>query len=184
MEINALQDKALPEIDGLYIGGGFPETQARELADNKSFRESLRKKIEDDLPVYAECGGLLYMGQELLVDGKSYPMVGALPLAFSMEKKPQGHGYTMLETTHENPYYPKGEIFRGHEFHYSRPLKDISEEVPSIFRVIRGKGLDGQRDGLCRKNLLATYTHIHAAGSTLWGKNFFGATLLYKKSKK
>ncbi len=184
VEINALEDEDLPEIDALYIGGGFPETQAGKLADNKNFRESLKQKIEAYLPVYAECGGLLYMGEALLVDGKSYPMVGALPLAFSMEKNPQGHGYTILETTHENPYYPKGEIFRGHEFHYSRPLKDTSEEITSIFKVIRGKGLDGQRDGLCRKNLLATYTHTHAVGNTLWGKNFFKAALLYNKSKK
>jgi len=183
VEINALEDKDLPPIDALYVGGGFPETQARALADNRIFRESLKMRIEAYLPVYAECGGLLYMGEHLLVEGKSYPMVGALPLDFSMGKKPQGHGYTILEVTHDNPYYPTGEILRGHEFHYSRPLKDESTEIPSVFKMIRGKGLDGQRDGFCRKNLLATYTHIHAAGNTSWGENFFKAALLHKKSK-
>ncbi len=184
VKINALEDKDLPPIDALYIGGGFPETQARALADNTSFRKSVKKGIEAHLPVYAECGGLLYLGEHLLVEGQSYPMVGALPLDFSMGKRPQGHGYTTLEVTDENPYYPTGEIFRGHEFHYSRPLKDASKEIPSVFKVIRGNGLDGQRDGLCRKNLLATYTHIHAAGNTPWGENFFKAALLHKKSKK
>lgn len=184
VKINALEDKDLPPIDALYIGGGFPETQARALADNRLFKESLKKRIEAYLPVYAECGGLLYMGENLLVDGNSYPMVGALPLDFAMGKRPQGHGYTILEVTQENPFYPKGEIFRGHEFHYSSPIEDKSAEIPSVFKVIRGKGLDGQRDGLCRKNLLATYTHIHAAGNTFWGENFYKAALLYKKSKK
>lgn len=177
VEINAMQDRVLPPVDALYIGGGFPETQAQILAGNQTFRESLKQLIEDGLPVYAECGGLLYLGENLIVDGNTFPMVGALPLSFSMEKKPQGHGYTILETDHENPYYPVGEKLRGHEFHYSRPVEDSSRKITSVFKVIRGRGLDGRRDGLCRKNLLATYTHIHAAGNHLWGQKFYQAAV-------
>ncbi|RLA17582.1 MAG: cobyrinic acid a,c-diamide synthase, partial [Gammaproteobacteria bacterium] len=103
IEINAITDKELPHLDALYIGGGFPETQAQALADNRTFRNALRAEIEKGLPVYAECGGLMYMGETLLVDGKTYPMVGALPIVFTLTKKPQGHGYTVLDVDQSNP---------------------------------------------------------------------------------
>ena len=177
VEVNSLTDKELPDLDALYIGGGFPETQAKALADNKGFRDSLKGKIEQGLPVYAECGGLMYLGESLIVDDKTYPMAGAMPFTCALEKKPQGHGYTILEVIRQNPYYPVGDVLKGHEFHYSRPLIDWSEGIISIFKVQRGRGLDGERDGLCKKNALATYTHIHAAGNPWWGKNFFKAAL-------
>ncbi len=171
IEINALINKSLTELDGLYIGGGFPETQAEALADNQSFRNSLRKEIEKGLPVYAECGGLMYLGESLLIDGKSYPMVGALPIVFTLQKKPQGHGYTVLEVDQENPYYSVGEILKGHEFHYSKPKITTGEELTFIFKIKRGYGIDGSKDGIFKKNLLATYTHVHAGGNPEWAKN-------------
>jgi len=163
-----LKDRELPVIDALYIGGGFPETQAQALADNVSFRASLKKRIDEGLPVYAECGGLMVLGKELVVDGKEYPMVGALPLSLILEKKPQGHGYTVLEVTGRNPYYDPGEVLKGHEFHYSKAVLHPSEDTRTVFKVLRGEGIDGRQDGLCRKNLLATYTHIHAGGFPDW----------------
>ena len=184
VEVNSITQEELPELDALYIGGGFPETQAEALAGNKRFRDSLKQKIEAGLPVYAECGGLMYLGESLIVDEKSYPMVGVLPVEFALEKKPQGHGYTILEVTRQNPYYQVGETIKGHEFHYSRPLFKGSEEIESVFRVRRGRGLDGKRDGLCKKNLLATYSHLHAAGNPIWGKNFFKAALHSKSLNK
>jgi cobyrinic acid a,c-diamide synthase len=177
VEINSIKDDHLPDLDALYIGGGFPEVQAEALADNKGFKESLKRGIEEGMPVYAECGGLMYLGENLVVEGVTYPMVGSLPVTFILERKPQGHGYTILEVARENPYYPMGEIIKGHEFHYSRALIRDSEEVCAVFKVLRGRGLDGQTDGLCRKNLLATYTHVHAAGNPLWGKSLFRAAL-------
>lgn len=174
VEVDSLIQRELPTLDALYIGGGFPETQAEGLANNKSFRSSLRQEIERGLPVYAECGGLMYLGESLIVNGISYPMVGALSLSFVLEKRPQGHGYTILEVIRENPYYPVGTVLKGHEFHYSRPLpNEAGEEVQPVFKIQRGQGLDGRWDGLVKKNLLATYTHIHAAGNALWGENFF-----------
>jgi cobyrinic acid a,c-diamide synthase len=183
VEVDSMESAELPDLDALYIGGGFPETQAQALADNGRFRESLRDEIEAGLPVYAECGGLMYLAENLLVDEKTYPMVGALPLRCVMEKKPQGHGYTVLEVTGQNPYYPVGKTLKGHEFHYSRPLIDDQEKIRSVFRVHRGRGLDGKRDGLVRKNLLATYTHLHAAGNTLWGKSLFREAVEAKSRK-
>jgi cobyrinic acid a,c-diamide synthase len=180
VEINSLEEKKLPDLDALYIGGGFPETQAEVLANNKSFRDSLKEKIDNGLCVYAECGGLLYLGERLIIDEKSYPMVGALPLKFVLEKKPQGHGYTVLETTGQNPYYRAGETLKGHEFHYSRPLISDSANLNYVFKVHRGYGLDGKRDGLCKKNLLATFTHVHAAGNALWAERFLSEAMRLK----
>ncbi len=172
VEINSLEDRELPAIDALYIGGGFPETQAQALADNVTFRASLKERIEEGLPVYAECGGLMVLGKALVVDGKEFPMVGALPLSLVLEKKPQGHGYTILEVKERNPFYSIGEKLKGHEFHYSKAVLHPSDDTRAVFKVLRGEGIDGQKDGLCRKNMLATYTHIHAGGNPEWARRF------------
>ena len=184
IQINSMSDTQLPDLDALYIGGGFPETQAQALANNKGFRASLKKKIESGLPVYAECGGLIYLGEALIANETTYPMVGALPLKMVLEKKPQGHGYTVLEVTTQNPYYQVGEVLKGHEFHYTRALQGGSEPINAVFKIRRGQGLDGKRDGLCKKNLLATFTHIHAGGNPLWGQRLVKAALQSKDWQK
>jgi cobyrinic acid a,c-diamide synthase len=168
IEISAVQERKLPTLDALYIGGGFPETHAEQLADNGSFRRSLREAIENGLPVYAECGGLMYLGESLAMDTRNYPMVGALPVTFSMEKRPQGHGYTILDVERENPFYAVGQVLKGHEFHYSRVLSMEEGRVHFAFRVKRGMGIKEKKDGLCHKNVLATYSHIHALGCEEW----------------
>jgi cobyrinic acid a,c-diamide synthase len=139
----------------------------------------LKSCIEKNMPVYAECGGLMYLGENLVVDGNTYPMVGALPFTCVMEKKPQGHGYTIMDVTGPNPYFTIGEIIKGHEFHYSRPVVHESEDVQTVFTVKRGLGFDGKRDGLCKNNLLATYTHLHAVGYPSWSKRFFETALRF-----
>ncbi|MDP3112091.1 MAG: cobyrinate a,c-diamide synthase, partial [Thermodesulfovibrionales bacterium] len=122
IEINALKAGKLPVIDALYIGGGFPETNAIALAKNSGFRKSLKKAVESGLPVYAECGGLMYLGESLVLKGKKYPMAGIFPVKFSLEKKPQAHGYSIVEVQNDNPYYGKRTEIKGHEFHYSRVI--------------------------------------------------------------
>jgi len=168
--ISALQKKELPDIDLLYIGGGFPETHAEALAKNYGFRASLRKAIESGLPVYAECGGLMYLGESLVLQGTVYPMVGALPVVFGLERRPQGHGYTILEVQKPNPFFPQGSILRGHEFHYSKVLQWKEERSHLAFAVKRGHGFNGKWDGLCYQNVLAMYTHIHALGTSGWAQ--------------
>jgi cobyrinic acid a,c-diamide synthase len=177
VDVNSMMDKTLPEVDALYIGGGFPETQVQALSDNRSFRLNLKKRIDDGLPVYAECGGLMYLGEDLMVDNRIYPMVGALPMDVVLEKRPQGHGYTVLEVTDPNPYYEVGEVLRGHEFHYSKAIFKGAEQVTPVFKVRRGWGIDGERDGLCKRNLLATYTHLHAGGDAPWAKALYRVAL-------
>ena len=170
VEISAVRERELPEIDALYIGGGFPETHAEQLADNLSFRRSLREAIENGLPVYAECGGLMYLGESLNLGDRNYPMVGALPVTFSMERRPQGHGYTLLEVERENPFYSPGQVLKGHEFHYSRVLSLEEGRVYFAFRVKRGMGIKDQKDGMGYKNVLATYSHVHALGCEEWAE--------------
>jgi cobyrinic acid a,c-diamide synthase len=167
-EINALHDRKLPDdIDALYIGGGFPETQAAELAANHGFCLSLKAAAENGMPIYAECGGLIYLGRSLTVGGERYAMTTVLPLDFVLEKRPQAHGYTILETCGNSTFLEKGTTIRGHEFHYSRVV-NLDDLPPIAYDVIRGSGIDGKTDGIVYKNVLASYTHLHALGTPEW----------------
>lgn len=166
--LNALHDRGLPELDGLYIGGGFPETSARELAANSSFRESVRAAAKNGLPIYAECGGLIYLGESIVLDGQEYPLAGVFPVRFGMSKKPQAHGYSIFIAEGENPFYPPGTEVRGHEFRYSTVLDWQGEKEELALKMMRGKGFVDGRDGLSRNNVLALYTHVHADGTPEW----------------
>ncbi len=169
VEISALEDPLLPmDLHGLYIGGGFPETHARQLSENLSFRNAIKAAAQAGLPIYAECGGLMYLGQAIQTQGEKFPMVGLFPYEFVMGKKPQGHGYTILEVARDNPFFPTGTILKGHEFHYSRIQPEPQSQENLVFTVNRGAGLGGQREGLVYQNVLATYTHLHALGSPHW----------------
>jgi len=179
--ISPLSGKSMPELDALYIGGGFPETHAKELADNESFKKALKTLAEDGLPIYAECGGLMYLGEELVLENKSFPMVGVLPLSFDFYPRPQGHGYTLVTVENENPFYAVGSEIRGHEFHYSRVLQWNGDEQDLVFHMQRGVGITSDRDGLCYKNVLATYTHIHALGTPQWAQAMVRNAITYKK---
>jgi cobyrinic acid a,c-diamide synthase len=180
IEVSPLREKQLPDIDALYIGGGFPETHAIALAENKSFRDSLYKAIQNGLPVYAECGGLMYLGKNINLGGKIYPMVGALPITFGLERKPQAHGYTIVEVSHDNPYFPRKSILKGHEFHYSRVLEITESDTYMAFEVKRGNGIIDKKDGICYKNVFAAYTHLHALGAQEWVDGMIRCALEYK----
>jgi cobyrinic acid a,c-diamide synthase len=169
VELNALEDPALPpDLNGLYIGGGFPETHARILSQNLGFRHSVKVAAQAGMPMYAECGGLMYLGEAIQIRDEKFPMVGLFPYDFVMHRRPQGHGYTVLEVSGDNPYFPMGAILKGHEFHYSEIVPDPGPEQHLAFQVTRGAGIGGGREGLIYKNVLATYTHLHALGCPLW----------------
>ena len=119
VEISPIREAELPEVDALYIGGGFPETLAPQLAANAGFRQALRRRAEGGLPIYAECGGVVYLADSIVYQDQTYPMAGVLPAVFGFGAKPQGHGYAELETVTENPFYAVGDCLRGHEFHYT-----------------------------------------------------------------
>ena len=167
VEISALADNQLPALDALYIGGGFPETHLEQLAGNVAFGRSLRLAIDEGLPVYAECGGLMYLCRGIHHQNSYFPMLGVFPLDVVMEPKPQGHGYTTMECLADNPFFPKGLRLRGHEFHYSR-IVTHGHSLSLVFRMSKGQGIVTGWDGLCYKNVLASYTHLHALGNEQW----------------
>ncbi len=172
IKINALTEKLLPEIDGLYIGGGFPETSARELSANVEFRKSINNAAERGLPIYAECGGLIYLGESIVINDVEYDLAGVFPVRFGMAKKPQAHGYTIFEVIKNNPFYLPGTVVKGHEFRYSTIL-DFTGKIDDLtVKMKRGVGFLEGYDGLCTKNTLAMYTHIHAEGTPEWAPAF------------
>ena len=181
--INALNAGRLPEaLHGLYIGGGFPETSVQALADNQAFRHSLRAAIDRGLPVYAECGGLIYLGRSFLLDGREYPLVGVFPVTFALAAKPQAHGYSILQVEGDNSFYARGSQIKGHEFRYSTVHQWSGDSADLALRVERGTGFCDGRDGLVYRNVLALYTHVLAAGTPAWASGFIAAMHSYARS--
>lgn len=166
--LSAFSDDRLPPLDGLYIGGGFPETHAAALGENRGLLRDLRERAASGMPIYAECGGLMYLGEALVIEGRTYPMSGVLPVVFGLAPRPQGLGYTVVTVERENPYFPVGTELRGHEFRYSKVLEWRGDAADMVFGMRRGTGFVGNRDGLRYKRVLATYTHIHALGVPAW----------------
>ncbi|MEW5908922.1 MAG: cobyrinate a,c-diamide synthase [Thermodesulfobacteriota bacterium] len=181
--LSPLRDEYLPEMDALYIGGGFPETHVESLSGNLRFKSRLKALVEKGFPVYAECGGLMYLGEALVLEGKSYPMAGILPVIFGFSKKPQGHGYAVAKVERANPYYRIGTLLKGHEFHYSKVIAWKGERRDLTFTLKRGVGVDEGKDGICYKNLLATYIHIHALGTPVWAESMVRQAVKYQKNQ-
>jgi len=171
--ISPLADADLPAIDGLYAGGGFPEEHAVRLAANASLNAALAGAIAAGLPVWAECGGLMYLSRGLVRDGVQHTMVGALPIVVEHTARPQGHGYVSARVDGENPFLPAGMRLTGHEFHYSRLSGPPG--VDTILAVERGVGVGQGRDGLKVGNVVATYTHLHALGVPEWASSLVQA---------
>ncbi len=167
---HTFQDPHLPAVDALYIGGGFPEIFMAELERNASLRAEIRKVVKAGMPIYAECGGLMYLSRSITYRGQTRSMVGALPCDVTMHRRPKGHGYVILETTGEAPWLAAGREVRAHEFHHST-LTNVGQAAYA-FRLKRGQGIDGSHDGLLHKNVLAAYTHIHASGDPHWARAF------------
>lgn len=168
--IDAINTPRLPPVDALYIGGGFPEQFLEPLSQNQLFRQDIRQAIEAGLPVYAECGGLMYLSRSISHRDQKVEMVGALPCEVEMTSTPQGHGYVMAECVGENPFFPIGARLRGHEFHNSR-LVNLPEDWPVSLRLERGAGIGLGRDGLVYRNTFAGYLHLHTAGAPTWAES-------------
>jgi cobyrinic acid a,c-diamide synthase len=184
--IDSLHDTALPVVDALYIGGGFPEIFMEELSANALLRAAICQAVEEDLPVYAECGGLMYLSQRIQWDSRSAEMVGVLPCEVEMTNKPQGHGYVIAEVEMENPFFTPGSVLRGHEFHNSRlhtvPTDSSETLLPTVYCLSRGKGLGNGRDGIIYRNVLASYTHLHSAGAPSWASGLVHRARSYRQA--
>ena len=166
---DSLNDKRLPDCDGLFIGGGFPETQAARLSANFELRNDIREAIGQGLPTYAECGGLMYLTRAIHVNGERHEMVGAIEADARMHTRPQGRGLVALETTSAFPWRstPSGTSLPAHEFHYAA-LENLSGDFEFAYRVRRGFGIDGAHDGIVSGSLLAGFSHLRDASGSRW----------------
>lgn len=166
--ISALTAPELPpDLDALYIGGGFPETHGALLASNARFLESLNGAAAAGLPIYAECGGLMLLSSGIWWQQRRNPMAGVLPFDVEVLPKPQGHGYTQLVVDRRNPFFPEGTVLKGHEFHYSRIVPE-GHEIQTACAVTRGTGCLPGRDGVVVNRTFASYTHLHALATPEW----------------
>jgi cobyrinic acid a,c-diamide synthase len=179
VKISSIDDKKMPQVDALYIGGGFPESNILEISKNTEFIASLKESIESGLPVYAECGGLMYLTKAIKLDGKEYPLAGVFPVTTIVKKKPVGHGYSIMKVDKENPFYEKGTKIRGHEFHYST-IEEPDTELDTCMQVERGTGIANKRDGMIYKNTFAAYLHVHALASKEWAENMIRKAIEFK----
>lgn len=180
--ISPRDDRPIPDdVDALYIGGGFPELAAAELAGARRRRTSVKEAAKRGLPVYAECGGLMLLARELVAGNNAYPMVGALDLVVEQTDKPCGHGYVEGVVDRDNPFLPKGTAVRGHEFHYSRVIG--GDTNATALCLDRGTGVGKGRDGVVRGASWASYTHIHAFGVPEWARGLLAEARRYRSRR-
>ena len=176
-----MNDSRLPDnLDLLYIGGGFPELFAEQLADNQEMKKSLKDFADASMPIYAECGGLMYLAQSIQTsllggkvgvsrseratfDGKTYPMVGILPVKSEMMSKRMTLGYITINVRRDNLLSSAGEIHRGHEFHWSTIEK--TGEVKYAYETTKHHRRESKPDGIMVGNVLASYAHLHFASN-------------------
>ncbi len=166
---NTLTDSNLPEIDGLFIGGGFPETQMAALEANASLRADIKSAIEAGLPTYAECGGLMYLCETLSWHGETRQMVGAVKGNAVMNERPQGRGYTRMKS--RGGFWEQGREVQAHEFHYAR-VDNLPADTKFAYEVQRGHGIDGKNDGVLSHNMLAGFCHLRHSEATPWAHRF------------
>jgi cobyrinic acid a,c-diamide synthase len=172
VRFDALTDAQLPNVDALFIGGGFPELYARELEANASLRTRIRSLVEAGLPVYAECGGLMYLARSLTHDGHTFRMVGAIPGDAVMRERPVGRGYVHLAETGAFPWAGgTSEVVRAHEFHHAA-LENLPPDARFAYAVKRGHGIDGERDGIVVGNVLASFAHLRSTRDRNWAARF------------
>ena len=169
VQFSPLHDEEVPDVDALYIGGGYPEIFEKELESNMTMRRSVKKFHEDERPIYAECGGLMYLTRSI----NSRKMCNVFNYDSCMTRKPQALSYVVAESVNDNVALKKGEKFRGHEFHYSKVDLNPGRSKPEFaFRILRGRGITGSMDGLMSKNTVASYVHAHIAACPSFASNF------------
>ena len=163
-----LNDECLPDIDGLYIGGGYPELFSKELSANEKMLKDIKTFHLEDRPIFAECGGLMYLMNSI----HENKVVNVYPYKSILTDKVQALKYTIAEVKEDNIISKKGEKFHGHEFHYSKVLVDQTNIKHKLaFNILRGKGSYKNQDGFMQRNTLASYVHTHVAAMPNFGGN-------------
>ncbi|MCK4860688.1 MAG: hydrogenobyrinic acid a,c-diamide synthase (glutamine-hydrolyzing) [Rhodobacteraceae bacterium] len=168
---DAINDTHLPNIDGLFIGGGFPETSMAKLEANSNIRHEIKQAIKNGLPAYAECGGLMYLCETLEWHGQKHEMVGVIPGNAVMCERPQGRGHTRLSPSDDCLWQIDGGAFKAHEFHYAK-VDNLPVDTKFGFDVKRGAGISGAHDGIVVNNLMAGFCHMRNTASNPWVERF------------
>jgi len=177
-----LEDRSLPAVDGIIIGGGFPEVFVESLSANRGLMEEILCRVEEGMPLYAECGGLMYMCTEMEgLDGQAYPMVGLVPARAVMTQGLAGFGYVTALLARDCVLGSAGERIRGHEYHYSRlvPLGDLGQQP---YLVFQGMDQGGRPEGFQFRNALCSYVHIHLLGNPRAAQRFLDACMRYGRT--
>ncbi len=178
-----LKDEALPNVDGLYLGGGFPEMFLPQLAANQSMLRSIREAHKQAMPIYAECGGLLYLSERIMdFDNRLWPGAGIVAASASMSKSLKGLGYVEAILVQDTILGRKDDVLRGHEFHYSTVSGLTAQH--SAYLLNGGKGEDGRLDGFVQDNLLASYVHLHLRSNPAAAANFLATCAAFKRLKR
>lgn len=177
--VDTLKDRSLPDADGLILGGGFPESFIPELSANTALHESIRRAVEAGLPVYAECGGLMYLSRSIAWREMQGEMVGLVPGDAVLGARPVGRGYACVRETTASPMPASpGNDIQAHEFHHSH-LENLADGLDYAYDVVRGHGIDGRHDGFVHKNLLAAYCHRRGTGKQGWITPFLAKAQAY-----
>ena len=174
--LSVLDETPWPSLDGLYLGGGVPEQYAAELSKAQRTRQHVQALARNGMPIYAECGGFMYLCTTLHTKDGAFPMAGVFPGSVTMSQRPNGLGYVEATVTGASPFFVAGLSFKGHEFHFSSYTPAQQEAPAHIFTLHKGKGMAGGHptgaDGLCRWQTHAGYTHIYAPAVPCWAPNF------------
>jgi cobyrinic acid a,c-diamide synthase len=172
---DTMRDFHLPkDIDGLFIGGGFPETHLRDLAANQGLRSEIKAALKAGLPCHAECGGLMYLAESIRWGGQKADMVGLIKAQVAMQERPVGRGYVRLKDSGQGLWAPvrgDGDSFAAHEFHHSH-LEGLAAGQTYAFKVERGVGIQEGFDGLVIANTMASYAHLRHLAGTPWVSRF------------
>jgi cobyrinic acid a,c-diamide synthase len=177
-----LSGRGLPaDLHGLYIGGGFPEMFLEDLSRNTLFQTDLKAAADSGMPIYAECGGLMYLTASIIdFDNREYPAAGLIDGCCRMGKKRAGLGYVTAEALQDNLICGCGTSLRGHEFHYS--TLELGREYPRAYRLSKWGDNNTWQDGVLTANILASYVHLHFAGCPGAARRFIDNCERYKNS--
>ena len=179
-----LNDRYLPDdVDGIFLGGGFPELYATKLMENESMRISILEAHKQGTVIYGECGGMMYLLEKLIdCDGRSFKMSGILRGTSKMENKRQGLGYIIADVASDNIICKRGDSFRAHEFHWSK-LQNVPDDNIFAYNTRKSNGSKSGVDGLLNKNVLASYSHVHFSSNPELARNFLSAMAKTSKHK-
>ncbi len=195
--LSLLSEDAWPhDLDGIYLGGGYPEEFLEQLC-NSPHLKNIKKHSEDNMPIYAECGGFMVLAASIIRQGKHYAMSGVFDAVAEFHSRPQGLGYVRASIYNKNPFHPHDKEIIGHEFHYSccLPKVEIDNDIVDAsatttldnllcFNLQKGTGMGNTKDGLCTGNTFASYTHIYAPACPWWAENFVQLALQWQKNKR